>query len=90
MATVFRDYALSLACRARALPAHHGRGFDDLPPDVRGAAADALVRSLERHELLRALARAIELLQREASKVGELAASVAAQLHALTASRWEQ
>jgi hypothetical protein len=26
-----RDYALSLACRRRGLPAHHGRGIDDLP-----------------------------------------------------------
>jgi hypothetical protein len=81
-----RDYALSLACRARALPAHHGRGFDDLPADVRDAAIDALVGSLERDELLRALSCAIELLQREAGEVGELATSVAPQLHALTSS----
>src|SRR4051794_41080914 len=30
-----RDYALSLACRARDLPAREGRGFDELPVDVR-------------------------------------------------------
>jgi hypothetical protein len=53
---------------------------------VRRAAAAALVRSLERDELLRALARANVLLRREGGEVGELAASVAPQLHALTAS----
>src|SRR5512134_2868494 len=30
-----RDLALSLACRRRGLPAFHGRGFDDLPKEVR-------------------------------------------------------
>ena len=30
-----RDYALSLACRLRGLSPFHGRGFDDLPPEVR-------------------------------------------------------
>lgn len=30
-----RDFALSLACRRRRLSASHGRGFDDLPNEVR-------------------------------------------------------
>src|SRR6266542_4811954 len=50
-----RDYALSLACRRRGLPTSYGRGFDDLPPDVRDSATGALVTALERDELLRAL-----------------------------------
>ena len=50
-----REYALSLAAAA-IFRARYGRGFDDLPPDVRDAFEDALVRSLERDELLRALA----------------------------------
>ena len=48
-----RDNAMSLACRRLGLPAYYGRGFDDLPEDVRRGFADALVRSLERVELLR-------------------------------------
>ena len=50
-----RDYALHLACRARGLPANEGRGFDDLPADVRARFTDALIVSLDRAELLRAL-----------------------------------
>src|SRR6476620_2462476 len=55
-----RDNALSLACRRRGLPAYQGRGFDDLPPDVREILVGALVTSLERDDLLRALGDALE------------------------------
>ncbi len=51
-----RDYALSLACLRRNLPPHYGRGFDQLPAEVQTRAEGALVRSLDRAELLRALA----------------------------------
>jgi hypothetical protein len=71
-----RDHALSLACRRLGLPAYHGRGFDDLPPDVCHAFADALVRSPERVELLRALHHAVHGLFRESSEVGELAGKI--------------
>jgi hypothetical protein len=81
-----RDYALSLACHARGLPAAHGRGFDDLPADVRSGFTDALVLSLERDELLRALGCAIAGLLREAGEVGELAAKAEPELRALTAA----
>ena len=64
-----RDYALSLACLRRGLPAREGRGFDDLPADVRDAFAGALVRSLERDELLRSLGSAVAGLLREATDV---------------------
>jgi hypothetical protein len=50
-----RDYTLSLACLERDLSPHHGRGFDQLPADLQSRAKDALVRSLDRGELLRAL-----------------------------------
>jgi hypothetical protein len=83
-----RDYALSLACRRRGLPAVHGRGFDDLPPDVRDTFKGALVTSLERDELLRALGCAIEGLLRETDEVNSLAIKVEPQLHGLTAA-WE-
>ena len=62
-----RDFALSLACRNWDLPAHQARGFDDLPADVRDGFAPAIVRSLEPHELFRALGDAIDGLLREAA-----------------------
>jgi hypothetical protein len=81
-----RDYALSLACRRRGLRASHGRGFDELPPDVRARFANALVRSLEPEELLRALGSAIAGLLGEAGEVRELAQQVEPQLRMLTAA----
>ena len=81
-----RDYALSLACRRRGLPAAHGRGYDELPADVLEGMRSALVASLERDELLRALGCAIEGLLREAEEAGELAAQVEPQLRELTVS----
>jgi hypothetical protein len=86
-----RDNALTLACLRRELPAQQGRGFDALPAEVRDALRDALVRSLEREELLRALRVAIAGLLREAAQVRELAemaTKVAPHLHELT-SAWE-
>jgi hypothetical protein len=82
-----RDYALHLACLRRGLPASNGRGFDNLPEDVRAAFADALARSLEPDELLRALDAAIAGLLREADALGHLrapAARVAPRLRELT------
>src|SRR5262249_9081107 len=63
-----RDYALNLACLRRGLPANNGRGFDDLPADVRSIFMGTLVTSLERDELLRALTGAIEGLLHEADE----------------------
>ncbi len=79
-----RDYALSLACRRRGLPASEGRGFDDLPPDVRDGFRSTLVTSLEQDELLRALGCVIEGLLREGDEVQELATKVESQLRTLT------
>jgi hypothetical protein len=84
-----RHYALSLACRRRGLPANHGRGYDELPAEVRDLFVSALVRSLERGELLRALGCAIEGLLREADEVQELAAKVEPQLRKLTVA-WDR
>ena len=84
-----RDYALSLACRRRGLPAVYGRGFDDLPPDVRDVFKSALVTSLERDELLHALGSAIEGLLQEVDEVQDLAAKVEPQLRELTVA-WNQ
>ncbi len=49
-----RDYVLSLACLRHDLPALQGRGMDDLPAEVTGPLAGALVRSLDPAELARA------------------------------------
>jgi hypothetical protein len=78
-----RDYSLSLACRRRALPASYGRGFDDLPSDVRNGFHGALATSLERDELLRALREAVEGLLREGGEAEALAAQVEPQLRQL-------
>lgn len=83
-----RDYALDLACLRHNLPARNGRGYDDLPADIRDAFQAALARSLEPAELLRALEAAITGLLREADQIPEIAATVAnvtPQLRALTA-----
>ena len=54
-----RDQALALACHRRGLAVAHGRGFDDLPPEVLAPFEDALVRSLQPEELRRALTSAV-------------------------------
>src|SRR5204863_2399221 len=79
------DYAMSLACRARSLPANEARGFDDLPPDVKERFTHAFVRSLDRAELLRALEHAIACLLNEASAAPDLAAKAEPELRKLTA-----
>ena len=79
-----RDYALSLACRRRGLPANYARGFDNLPAEVLDPFKSALVTCLERDELMRALGSAIEGLLREADEARELAAKVAPGLRELT------
>jgi hypothetical protein len=78
-----RDYALSLACRRRHLPVHHGRGFDLLPQEVRKAAESALPRRIEPAELLRALGCAVELLLREVDELEGLADRIAPELRRL-------
>jgi hypothetical protein len=81
-----RDYALSLACLRRGLSTSYGRGFDDLPEELRDRFRGALVRSLDRGELLRALRHAIDCLLSETQDVRALAGSVADQLRASTAT----
>lgn len=83
-----RDYALGLACHRRGLPAYEGRGFDDLPPEVRDVFNSALVTSLERDELLRALGCVINGLFGEVDEVKELAIKVEPQLRELTVA-WD-
>ncbi|MFZ1042607.1 MAG: hypothetical protein WCA79_02980 [Anaerolineales bacterium] len=82
-----RDYALSLACHRHGLLTSNGRGFDQLPAEVRDVFKSALVPSLDRDELLRALGCVINGLLGEVDEVQELAAKVEPQLRTLTV-RW--
>jgi hypothetical protein len=84
--SALRDEGLTLACLARGLEASYGRGFDQLPARALAQASGALVRSLERDELLRALRSAIDLLLEEADEVREQATELAPQLRDLAAS----
>ena len=79
-----RDYALAIACHRRDLPVSYGRGFDHLPRETLEPFKSALVCSLERDELLRALRAAIDGLLRESVEVQELATKVEPQLRQLT------
>jgi hypothetical protein len=83
-----RDYALSLACHRYGLLTSNGRGFDNLPAEVRDVFKNALVTSLERDELLRALGCVINELLGEVDEVQELAAKVEPQLRMLTVA-WD-
>jgi hypothetical protein len=84
-----RDYALSLACLRRNLPSHYGRGFDQLPADIQTQAKDALVRSLDRGELLRALASAVDGLLSEARQIAGCSDKIEPHLRLLT-TPWDE
>jgi len=79
-----RDHALSIACVRLGLPAHYGKGVDDLPAEVRAGFDSSLVTSFDRAELLRALERVIEGLLVEARAFPGLATAVEGQLRSLT------
>jgi hypothetical protein len=80
--SALRDEALSLASRRRGLEVSYGRGFDELATETLAQAGTALVRSVERDELLRALRAAIELLLQEADNL-QAASTLTAQLREL-------
>jgi hypothetical protein len=84
-----RDYAFSLACHRRGLPAYDGRGVDDLPREVLDVFLPSLVISPERDELFRALGCVIQGLLGEADEVKELATKVEPQLREL-ALAWDR
>jgi hypothetical protein len=83
-----RDYALSLACLRRGLPAVYGRGFDDLPAEIQDIFKDTLVTSLTREELMRAFRCTIDGLLHIAADVQDLPAKIEPQLRLLTAA-WD-
>jgi predicted nucleotidyltransferase len=60
-----RDHVIALACLRLGLPAMYAKGADALPDPITGPLEDALVRALDRPELLRALKAATSALIRE-------------------------
>jgi len=70
-----RDHVVSLACLRRGLPAHQGRGVDDLPSDVKETIAETLVRGLRRSDLSTAFANAVTALIDEVDQVDSALAS---------------
>ena len=80
-----RDQALALACRRLGYDINHGRGFDQLPKQTLELAESALVRSLDRDELERALDAAIASLLHETEEVRELAERLEPRLRTLRA-----
>jgi hypothetical protein len=79
-----RDEALSLACRLRGLESSNGRGYDQLPPEVLAQFGDALIHSLEREELLRALGCAVDGLLAVSADSDPRAGELADELLLLT------
>ncbi len=64
-----RDQALTIACGKRGLPTSQGRGFDGLPPQVVEPVEAALVRSISRDGLLRALGGTLAILLAESGDI---------------------
>lgn len=70
-----RDQVVFLACLRNSLPAHDGRGADDLPRDVRQLIADAIPRALDQPELIRTFGAATDALLFEARQLDPAQAS---------------
>jgi hypothetical protein len=85
--SALRDHALALACRRRGLDGDYGRDFDELPAEVVGPLNDALVKSLERGELRRALGNAVTALLRESAEARDMAEKVEGQLTEISTAR---
>ncbi len=84
-----RDYTLSLACLQRNLSPHYGRGFDQLPAEIQLQAQQALVKSLDRTELMRALACVVNGLLHAARQISGDPAEVEPHLLVLT-TQWHE
>jgi hypothetical protein len=82
--SALRNHALERACIRRDLEHAYGRGFDQLPADVLVPFEDALVGSLDRDALMRALGTAVAGLLREADDVRKVAERLQPRLGELT------
>ncbi|HEV2166607.1 MAG TPA: nucleotidyltransferase domain-containing protein [Thermoplasmata archaeon] len=83
-----RDEGLTLACQRRNLNGSYGRGFDQLPGDVRRKAEACLIRSTAKEELLRALRESVDLLIQESAGTMNLANKLESQLRDLGRADW--
>jgi len=83
-----RDEVITLACLGRGLESRYARGADRLDEVLRERLEAALVRALDRAELLRALRVAIECLVAESRDAQPLAARVESALRDLMAPEW--
>jgi predicted nucleotidyltransferase len=61
-----RDRVITLACLRHGLPAHQGRGVDQLPPPVLAQLTRTLVTRSDRDQLAAAFEAAVDLLLTEA------------------------
>jgi predicted nucleotidyltransferase len=68
-----RDRTLALACIRRGLESGHGRGYDDLPPDVLDPLQRTFVSSLAPKALLEALQASVDGLLRQSVDLGDVA-----------------
>lgn len=85
MISAMRDQVLALACLRHGLAVQEGRGLDALPLDVTMPLRDALVRSLDAAELLRAFRVVTRGLVEELQRVNpELATRLEPTLQDLT------
>ena len=78
-----RDQALALACLRHGVESRNARGYDELPAELAATFPGALVRSIDRAELTRALSCTIDLLVRESAFVGHRHASIEKALREL-------
>ena len=82
-----RDHVVTLACLRAGLPAHQGRGVDDLAVDERQKLDGTLVLSLDHAELARAFRQLTDLLLAEVAAVApETAQELATVLSELVRS----
>jgi len=80
-----RDQVLALACLRHRLPVFEGRGMDRLPAEILDSILPALVESLDRPELQRAIEAAGEALLAEAQQIGpSLTGHIGATVRALS------
>jgi len=70
MISALRDHVVMLACVRHEVPYQQGRGADMLPRSVTESLQDALVRSVDGAELIRAFGRAMKLLVNEVEYSG--------------------
>lgn len=75
-----RDHVLTLACRRLGLETAYGRGFDELPAEIRDEALASVVHQIERDEILRALRHTLQLLLHQSDGVHEEAQRIESML----------